>query len=760
MPEFRLRSSWQPARRCFGLNLLGVFAAILLTGPSTSEGQSSHDETIVELARINGDIRIDGRVEESAWDTIDPLPLIMYEPVFEGGMTERSEIRIGYDHEFIYASGRFYDSEPDRIRANSMYRDRYAGDDTFSLFLDTFNDRQNAVWFAMNPNAVRMDYAIVNDLEGGGLDPFGRVINSSWNTYWDVATTRSHEGWFVEMRVPLSSLGFQVRDGIVEMGLATMRRISRKNELHLFPAIAPNWNMAFAKPSQFQRIRLRDVVARKPVYVTPYATSGASQLNELSSDESSYVQTDDFTADVGGDIKYSLTNNLTLDLTVNTDFAQAEVDDEQVNLTRFSLFFPEKRQFFQERAGIFEYRTSGRFDRLFHTRQIGLKEGQTVPIIGGARLVGRVGDWDIGAINLQTSRDGTQPSENFGVYRARKQVFNPNSYVGAIVTTRVGSDSTWNAVYGLDGIIRVGRKEYVELKWAQTYDEAYANRLTGPNGYARARLERRTEIGLSYTVSTTWGGADFDPGIGFVSRTGFVQPFATLGYGWIAGSSSPVLSVRPWLILSQYRRDTDGSLESGLYWLRWDLVMKSGDAHGFGLEAYSEDLLEPVEFPENTEVPVGRYRYYALSWDYEMRDGRLLRTNASASVGTFFDGTNIEVQAEPTWNLSRYLELGATYQFNRVRFSDRDQGFYVNLARVRAQIAFSTKASVNAFLQYNTATDTFSSNMRFRYNFREGNDLWIVFNEGRNTDRFRETPTLPELESRTVLLKYTYTFIR
>jgi len=432
----------------------------------------------------------------------------------------------------------------------------------------------------------------------------------------------------------------------------------------------------------------------------------------------------------------------------------------RLTLHVFPLFFPEKRRFFQERAGIFEFRTSGRSDRLFHTRQIGLGEDGTIPILGGARLVGRVSDWDIGIINMQTGREGTVPSENFGIYRARKQVFNPNSFIGGIVTTRIGTDSTWNAVYGLDGIIRVGNKEYIELKWAQTYDEAHPSQWIGPSSFARARLERRTQIGLSYTLSTTWTGADFDPGIGFVSRTGFIQPFVTLAYGWFAPQSSRILSSRLGLIAGRYYRDREGGMESGFYWFRGNLVRKSGDTHDLNFEISYEDLEEPVEFPEDTEVPIGRYQYYNLSYDYEMRDGRLLRTDFSASAGSFYDGTNIEIKVEPTWNLSRAIELGANYQLNRVRFAKRDQEFYVNLARLRAQLAFSTRASVNAFLQYNTATDTFSANMRFRYNFREGNDLWIVFNEGRNTDRFRETPTLEHLDNRTLLFKYTYTFIR
>ena len=736
-----------------------VCAVIPLTSVK-SQSQSVETDSPFIPTRLTGPIEIDGFVNDSAWEGVDPLPLVMYEPIFRGAPSERTDIRIAYDDQYLYLGGNLYDSNPDGIRANSMYRDLYSGDDTVSLILDTFNDRQNGLWFFTNPNGIRADMAISNDLEGSVGSPFGTVINSSWNTFWDVATQVTDLGWSVEMRIPFTSLGFQSEDGVVEMGFSVTRQIARKNETQVFPAIPPNWNMSFAKPSQLGRIQLRDVRAGRPLYITPYVSGGGATEANLLEDESKYEHKSNLTGDIGGDVKYNITNNLTLDLTVNTDFAQAEADDEQVNLTRFSLFFPEKRRFFQERAGIFDFRTAGRFDRLFNTRQIGLYEGETVPIYGGARLVGRVGSWDIGAINMQTAAAHGNPSENFGVYRLRKQVFNPNSYVGSMVTTRIASNGYWNAVYGLDSQIKVGSREYLEFKWAQVFDEALPDITLRDNSYARARIERRTEIGFAYSLSSTWGGPNFEPGMGFVSRTGFIQPFFTLSYGWFASESSKILSMRPRLLFAQFRRDSDGSLETGAYWFSWFVSMKSGAYHTFEVQARTEDLHEAVEFPEDTEVPIGKYSFYNLGWEYMAHSGRLFRVDGSATVGSFYDGTNIEIQAEPTWNLSRYLELGATYQFNRVRFPDRGQAFFVHVARIRTQIGFSTQASINAFLQYNTASDVVSANVRFRYNFREGNDLWLVYNEGRNTDRLSNDPELPFLDGRRVLMKYTYTFIR
>ena len=745
---------------------LQVWAVMISTAmfqltPVKAWAQSSEaDPPPLVLSRLTGPIELDGFVNDPAWAEIDSLGVVMYSPIFMGQMTEKTDIRVAYDDQYLYLGGRLYDSNPDGIRANSMYRDRYSGDDTIALILDTFNDRQNGLWFAATPNGVRLDMAVSNDLDTPGGNPFDTVINLSWNTFWDAATQRTDHGWSVEMRIPFTSLGFQTVDGLVEMGLSVTRRISRKNEIHEFPATPPNWDLAYAKPSKFRRIQLHDINAGRPVYITPYIASGAEQYSSLSDDETQYIPQSDWTGDIGGDVKYNITNNLTLDLTVNTDFAQVEVDDQQVNLTRFSLFFPEKRRFFQERSGIFEFRTSGRFDRLFNTREIGLYEGNTVPIYGGARLVGRVGEWDVGAINMQTASAHGNPSENFGVYRIRKQVFNPSSYVGSLVTTRLSSKGSQNVVYGLDSRVKIGANEYVDLKWAQAFDETADSNAPRANGFIRGQIERLTQIGFSYRLSTAWGGREFEPGVGFVSRTGFVQPFILAGYGWFASERSKIQSIRPQLLFTQFLSDSDGGLETQIAWLDWSLNMKSGDSHTFQLEARKDNLTEPAELPEDTDIPPGEYTFYNFVWNYMMRFGRLWRINASTEFGQFYDGSNIQVELEPTWNLSRYLEFGGTYQFNRVRFPDRDQEFFVHLARIRTQISFSTATSVSAFLQYSTAADVVSANVRFRYNFHEGNDFWLVYNEGRNTDRLQENPVLPVLDSRTIFLKYTYTFIR
>ena len=408
----------------------------LLYIPTGTVTAQIRTETPVTIPRLNSPIDFDGFSDEPAWEQIEPLPLTVYQPVFQAPPTERTEIRVAYDNDYLYVAGRMYDSDPENIRGNSLYRDEYAGDDVLAIILDSFNDNENSLWFSTTPTGVRFDWAVANDAQIS--TDFRGTINRSWNTFWDAKSQTTDEGWFAEMRIPFSSLRFQDEEGRVVMGMAAYRYISRINERQLYPDTPPNWQIGWAKASVMQDVVFEGVYSKKPLYVTPYILGGSDHRSRLNDAETLYNTSTDFTREAGIDLKYNLTSNLTMDLTVNTDFAQVEADDEQVNLTRLSLFFPEKRQFFQERAGIFGYAT-GSVDRLFYSRRIGLdSDGNPVRILGGARVVGRIGDWDVGFIDMQTGDSDLLPSENFGVLRLRRQIVNPFSYAGGLVTSPPG----------------------------------------------------------------------------------------------------------------------------------------------------------------------------------------------------------------------------------------------------------------------------------------------------------------------------------
>ncbi len=698
--------------------------------------------------------------DEPAWKAVEPWLPTQYEPDNGAPPTERTEFLVAYDDEYIYFALRAYDRDSTGIRSNTLYRDRLSGDDHFEILLDTFDDNETAVLFTTTPGGIRKDAAISNDASGGGIAS-GGWINGDFNTYWDVETVVNEEGWFAEMRVPFTSLRFQDDNGRVVMGIALQRKVARKTERLVFPSVPSIANWAFLKPSLAQKIVLEGIRPRKPLYLTPYGLSGIEQSFPLNDAGTGYPRDDNVKGEAGADLKYGLTNNLTLDLTVNTDFAQVEADDQQVNLTRFSLFFPEKRQFFQERAGIFDFRTGG-LSRLFHSRRVGLTEdGQPVRILGGARVVGRWGGWDVGFLELQTADSETLPSENFGVLRLRRQVFNAYSYAGAMVTSRVGTDGSYNMAYGLDGVVRLAGDDYLTLQWAQTFDH---ERIDDDNlglvnsGRFTAEIERRRRRGLGYNAVVAWTGPDYDPGIGFTQRNDFTLLDNAVNYTWLPGEASSLIWHTLGLAGFAFVRNGDQSIESAEVGPEWEFAAKSGAGGTLEAKALYEDLLVPFPLSEEAVVPAGSYTFFRVGASWHVSHTRLFQLRPRVEAGTFFDGWQATAEFSPIWYVSPHLELSGSYLFNRIRFPDRDQRFDSHLARLRIGTALNTEVSTNAFIQFNSATNNVSTNVRFRYNFREGNDLWIVYNEGVNTDRHRLVPTLPFTDTRTILVKYTYTF--
>ena len=731
------------------INLL-KFTKVCLILTFVFSANTTNAQAPLQLTYLTESIQIDGLSNEAEWQEIEPLPMVMYKPTYRGEPTEKTEVRVAYDKDYLYCSARCYDTNPSEIRVNSLYRDRSSKDDKFGIILDTFNDKESALSFWTTPAGVRGDAAIFKD---------GKSDNKHWNTYWDVATVQNEEGWFVEMRIPFSSLNFQDENGKVVMGLIAYRNIARKNERVVFPALSPE--RGIDTPSRAHRVVLDNIYSQKPIYFTPYATGGLGQTPTLNDAETDYHLKNELSRNIGGDIKYNVTSNLTLDVTLNPDFAQAEADDQQVNLSRFSLFFPEKRQFFQERSGIFSFNFLDRA-RLFHSRRIGIQDREQIPIIAGARLVGRIGNWDLGFIDMQTTRKGDIPRENFGVLRMRRQVLNPYSYAGIMLTNRMDEEGNYNFAYGLDSILRLFGKEYLTLKWGQTFEDQVIQKQTSDfldTAMFLAELTRRTDVGFDYELVAARSGKDFSPGLGYTKREDFTRLQGSARYDWLMGKGTSMRQVSP-LQFSGFvvLRNEDGSIESAQLDYDTDLEWKSGAAMSIDFQMDYEDLTKDEDFPEDTVIPAGSYTTFEVKGGFDMPAKNLFRTDFNWAFGGFFDGWRFDFEVKPTWNVSRHLEINSEYEVNVVRFPDRNQGFNAHVVRLRTRAALNIQISLNAFVQYNSASDRVSTNIRFRYNFREGNDLWLVYNENFNTYRDDEIPRQLLTRGRTVLLKYTNTF--
>lgn len=737
-----------------------LFLAVIIFSMISVQAQD-----LVSIPRIQGEIRFDGTVNDPCWQNIEPLPMVMHTPIFGNQPTEKSEVMICYDDTYIYVGARLFDSEATKMLITSKKRDEGSNsNESLSIVFDSFNDKENALVFSTTPSGLRTDLAVLNDAMAS--NPRNPPFNTSWNTFWDVKTTQDESGWFLEMRIPFSSMRFKEDNGKVIMGLICFRRIAHKNEVDIFPAIPPDWG-AFStyRVSKANEVSFDGIKSKKPFYVTPYLLAGYQQDNFLNEAGTVYDMKGSPKLNAGLDVKYGITNNLTLDATLNTDFAQVEADDQQINLTRFSLFFPEKRSFFQERSSIFNFGFEGQ-SSIFYSRQIGLNKGEQVPILGGGRITGMAGKWDIGFLDLQTqsfdpsdTAQSSLPSENFGVLRLRRQIINSNSYVGGILTSRIGMDGSYSTAYGVDGIFKILKNDYLNIKLAQVMVANYNNT---PFSLDPTRLFlnwiRFNDKGLGYDFTYTRSGKDFKPSMGFQQRRDYSYYAGSLQYGWLPGATSPLMNHKFELNEEMYYSNSTGDAQTA----NTELAYKFNFKQGFGgmvsiLNSY-ENVEREFNFSENASVPAGKYNFTQFVAHVNTSESKTLSLGIDGYAGTFYDGNRLTVGLEPLWNIGSSLQLGLAYEYNHVNFPLRDQAFTGNIARFKTLLMFTTKLSINAFVQYNSTENSLSTNFRLRYNPREGNDFYVVLNEGRNTYRDLEDPRLPVFNNRSILLKYTYTF--
>ena len=735
---------------------------LFLLFPVSNVTMMGQDRLIIP--QLQGEIFFDGIINEPVWDSIQPLTMVMHEPVFGKEPSEKTEVRITYNHNFIFISARLYDREAHKIMSTSKKRDEMsAGNDWFIVIFDSFNDKENGLIFGTTPSGLRSDLTVFKD----GMVALPELpFNVNWNTFWDVKTTRDDQGWYLEMRIPLTSLRFKEDNGASVMGLTCIRQIAHKNETDVFPAIPPNWGMfSVYRPSQASEVVFQGIQSRKPFYIAPYLIGGFQQENQLNEAETLYDLHTVPNLNAGVDIKYGLTNNLTLDVTANTDFAQVEADDQQINLTRFSLFFPEKRSFFQERSSIFNFD----FDEgntMFYSRRIGLSEGERVPIYGGVRVTGMAGKWDMGMLDMQThkfisSEEDTNnlPSENFGILRMRRNILNQQSYLGGMAVSRIGADGHYNIAYGMDATIKMFGDDYLNIKLAQVMDDSQQNDPWSVNPTQLfLNWKRFKNIGLGYDFILARNGGDFNPEAGFKMRDDYALYGGSIGYGWIRDESSPIKNDGVEIYFRNYHSFETGETESMLLSAGYYFVMKSSLFSYAGLGHHFENVADSFSFSDDAYVPPGTYNFNLFEYHGQTSETMSFYVGLDLYAGSFYDGNRFSVNLMPCWNISPSFQLKAEYTYDRLRFNEREQRFDGHIIRLRSLLMLSTKLSVSAFVQYNNADNLMAANMRLRYNPREGNDFYIVYNEGRNTALDREMPRMPSLNDRTLQLKYTYTF--
>ena len=694
----------------------------------------------IRAVHLPAPLRLDGRLDEAVYTDIHPADgLIQADPKDNVPFTERHETWVFFDDSAIYVSMRCWESRPDRMIANEMRRDHggLAQSDHVSFTLDTFLDRRNAVSFTLSAAGGRMDGQFSDE----------RAYNGDWNPVWDSAVSRFEGGWSVEMTVPFKSLRYG--SGREQVWGFNVRRLSRwKNEMAHLTAIP----RALALRGMFVQSLAGTLVGVevpppainleiKP-YVTGNLTSDRTARPPVSNDPG---------GEVGVDVKYGVGRSLTADFTYNTDFAQVEADEQQVNLTRFSLFFPEKREFFLENSGTFAFGGAGTFGAasgdtptLFYSRRIGLNLGRSVPIEGGGRLTGRLGRFSLGVLSIQTGADAVSrsPTTNFSLVRLKRDILR-KSNVGLLVARRsVGERRPGaNDTYGVDGSFGFYNNLNINTYWARTYTQGLTRDDTSYRGQIDYAGDR---YGLQLEQLSV--GKDFNPETGFVRRADIRRSFAQARF-----SPRPAKSiVRRYAFVASGTYIEDGArrVQNRESDASAAVEFQKGDRLSASYNRTFEFLPAPFRIAAGIAVPAGGYTYQAGRVSYTFGQQRKISGTLSAEHGTFYDGhrTTFGVGAGRV-ELAPQFSAQPTVSVNRVRLPQGE--FTTTLAGTRATYTMTPLMFVSALVQYNTTAHSLASNVRLRWEYAPGSELFVVYNDQRDT----LTHGIPDLQNRAFIVK-------
>jgi len=699
----------------------------------------------VRAIRLTTPLIVDGRLDDEVYAVTESVSSFIQQVPREGAAaTERTESWVMFDADTLYISARCWDTAPpEQWVANELRRDtnQLRQNDTFGVILDTFYDRRNGYLFYTNPLGARADQAVTDE---GNLNP-------DWNPVWDVRTGRFAGGWTVEMAIPFKSLRYKSGHDQV-WGINIRRVIRRKNEwTHLTPVPAS----AGVPGGMFRLSRAGTLVgldlppASKNAELKPYG------IARVTTDKSLAIPlNNDVSGEPGLDAKFGITANLTADLTVNTDFAQVEVDEQQVNLTRFSLLYPEKRDFFLEGRGLFDFARSGQATSstsvtpaLFYSRRIGLNNGRVVPIDAGGRLTGKVGRYGIGVMNLATRDDDVSktPRTDFTVVRVKRDILR-RSAIGLIATHRTQSAvvaGASNLVYGADAGFSFFQNVSLGGYWARSDTDS---RKTDNDSY-QARLEY---TGDRYAAQAQYMkvGSNFNPEVGFVRRANMRRSFALAKFAPRPRVRFKGIRQFTYQGSLEYIENGAGQLETRIQTGRFAAERQNSDV--FSVEASADDelLLKPFTVAKGVVIPRGDYAFTHVTAAYAMGLQRRVSGTWTLQTGQFYNGTltaagftAARVSLLTQWSLEPSVSL------NAVRLPADD--FTTTLLRARTDYGFSPRMFASALLQFSSTDRLFSSNLRFRWEYLPGSELFVVYTDERDT----LTLGYPELKNRAFVVK-------
>jgi Domain of unknown function (DUF5916) len=681
---------------------------------------------------------LDGRViDDPAWTGVAPLPGEFTQTTPNAGVpaTERTEVRIAFDDETLYFGVICFDREPQGIVVAESRRDSPLDEtDSFRIILDTFLDRRNGFVFGTNPTGLEYDGQVVNEGEGGGRGGppggpgrqqagGGGGFNLNWDGAWQVSASQGDHGWSAEFAIPFRTLRY-ARGGTQRWGVNFQRNIRRHNETAYWAPLERQYDLYRLSSAGVLEL---GAPSQRNLKLIPYVLGSAVRDFSLGGDGAAVR---DETADVGGDLKWSVTPSLTLDLTANTDFAQVEVDELQTNLDRFNLFFPEKRPFFLENAGLFAVGNPGDVE-LFFSRRIGIgPEGEVVPILGGGRLSGKLGQTGIGVLNMQTrSLLGVTPANNFTVLRVNHELRN-RSGVGAIFVNRqatgdLAGDDDHNRTYGVDG--RWGIGEHIQLSgWAARTDTPGID----ASDYAYHAEAVRTTPAWRLNFAYTEVGAGFNPEAGFLRRSDYRNVGGGIFHTHRVRNFAGLHEIRPHASYSGFWKP-DGFQESGFLHVDTHWEWKNAWEVHTGVNVVREGVVDAFEIVPGVVVPPGTYDHEEAALVFLTNQGAPLSYSAALNAGGFFGGNRTALNQTLRFRIAESLDVDTEWERNDVSLPGGD--FVANRLRIRASYSFTPNLFVQALLQYTDIADFWSTNLRFGWLQRSNTGLFVVYNETRDT---------------------------
>lgn len=689
----------------------------------------AQDRPSVTAVRTDESIKIDGVLDEAIWESISPITEFVQRLPQDGAdPTEKSQMQIAYNDQYLYFGFTFYDSEPEKVRATILNRGGWIHrDDKLEIALDTYHDKRNAYLFEMNPLGTQDD-ALITDESRPGLDEW------AWDGVYISEGNVTDFGWVLEVAIPWTTLRFPSKDELT-MGLAIKRYINRKNESVMWPHIGLEYSSDVYQVSQYATLKgLKNIKRGKDVKIKPFGIGGTQ--TQMKDDQ----KISDQTGSGGMDIYYGLKSNLTLNLTYNTDFAQVEADNAQINLTRFNLFYPEKREFFLTRSKLFAFGNS-RQTEVFFSRRIGLNQD----VAGGARMFGQIGNTSIGALNIHTRAEGDLPATAYSALRLRSDI-RDRTTVGAIVTDVTNNDGQ-NSVFGLDGQMRFWGNSSVSAWFSQVDDK----RIDGASAASMIKIDLKND---RYFLTAGQHRVDkgFQPALGFVQRTDMIGTGAIFGFTPRVGDGDEL--IRQWRFTGYVRdvKNHAGKKESGVLSLGIDAIFESRDRMGFNIRQTTENLSNGFTLGNGVQIDADNYKDTKVQFLLRSNQSRGLWGDVNIEKGGYFGGDRTQYGGSVGRRFSNHLTLYGSANRNLISMPNQGE-FTADIFGMTAEMALNRKWFGKTLIQYDNFSEQIQLYCRINWIHTPGSDLFIVLNQ-----RYDMSGSSADLVQGTQVIKLTYLF--